>query len=56
MTRYSVRMTVEFQGDIEADSPEEAESLAIYDSTCMYVGVDNIEVDEIWEEEDEEED
>ena len=56
MARYSVSMTVEFAGLIEADSPEEAESLAIYDSTCMYVGVDSIDVDEIEEEEDEEED
>lgn len=56
MTRYSVRMTVEFEGEIEANSEAEAESLAIYDKTCTYVGVDSIEVDEIWEEEDEEED
>ena len=57
MARYSVTMLVEFQGEIEADTEAEAESLAIYDKTCTYVGVDSIEVDELWEdEEDEEED
>lgn len=55
MARYSVTMMVEFEGEIEADSPEEAENLAIYDKTCTYVGVDSIEVDELWEDEDEEE-
>jgi len=54
MARYSVTMTVEFAGEIEADSPEEAEQLAIYDKTCMYVGVDEIQVDEIEEEEEDE--
>ena len=55
MTRYEVFMTVEFLGEIEADSAEEAERLAIYDETCQYFGVNDIEVREI-EEEDEAED
>ena len=54
MTRYEVSLIVEFVGEIEADSAEEAERLAIYDETCQYFGVDSIEVREI--EEDEEED
>jgi len=54
MTRYQVCLIVEFVGEIEADSAEEAERLAIYDETCQYFGVDSIEVREI--EEDEEED
>lgn len=53
MPRYNVVMLVEFAGEIEADSQEEAERLAIYDSTVFYEGVDSIEIDEI-EEEDEE--
>lgn len=55
MARYSVSMTVEFEGEIEANSEAEAESLAIYDKTCTYVGVNSIEVDELWEEEEEDE-
>jgi len=51
MTRYEVSMTVEFLGEIEADSAEEAERLAIYDETCQYFGVDSIDVREIEEEE-----
>lgn len=54
MTRYQVCLIVEFVGEIEADSAEEAERLAIYDETCQYFGVDSIDVREI--EEDEEED
>lgn len=52
MTRYEVSMTVEFLGEIEADSAEEAERLAIYDETCQYLGVDSIDVTEIEEEEE----
>jgi hypothetical protein len=55
MTRYEVCLIVEFVGEIEADSAEEAERLAIYDETCQYFGVDSIDVREI-EEEDEAED
>ena len=55
MTRYQVCLIVEFVGEIEADSAEEAERLAIYDETCQYFGVDSIDVREIEEEEDEEE-
>jgi len=47
MALFVVTMTVEFSGEIEADSPEEAEQLAIYDHNCMYVGVDDIQVEEI---------
>jgi hypothetical protein len=46
-------MMVEFDGEIEAETREEAERLAIYDDTCQYQGVYSIEVREIEEEEDE---
>ncbi len=55
MARYEVTMLVEFVGEIEADTPDEAERLAIYDDTCVYFGVDSIEVAELDEEEDEDE-
>jgi len=54
MARFIVNMTVEFSGEIEADSAEEAEQLAIYDQNCMYVGVDDIQVEELEEEEEDE--
>ena len=54
MARYEVTMTVEFVGEIEADSPEEAEQLAIYDQNCMYIGVDDIQVAELDEGEEDE--
>jgi hypothetical protein len=47
-------MMVEFDGEIEAETQEEAERLAIYDDTCQYQGVYSIEVREIEEEEEDE--
>ncbi len=54
MPTYKVTMLVEFQGEFEADSPEHAEELAIYDHNCFYQGVDSIETEELEEEEEEE--
>ena len=48
MPYYRVTMLVEFSGEIEADSVEEAEELAIYDQTCNYSGV--VSVDAVEEE------
>ena len=55
MPRYEVTMLVEFSGEIEAESAEEAERLAIYDETCQYDGVYSMDTKEIEEEEEEEE-
>lgn len=55
MPRYFVEMMVEFSGEIEAESAEEAERLAIYDETCQYDGIYSIETKELDEEEEEEE-
>jgi hypothetical protein len=55
MPRYEVTMLVEFSGEIEAESAEEAEKLAIYDETCQYYGVYSMETTELEDEEEEEE-
>ena len=55
MATYYVEMTVSFSGEIEADSEEQAERLAIYDSTVFYDGLDDIRITEIEEELEEEE-
>jgi hypothetical protein len=53
-------MKIDFAGEIEAESKEEAESLAWtswgenYDSPIVYDGVYSIDVEELDEEEDEE--
>jgi hypothetical protein len=60
MPRYEVKMLIEFEGEIEADSAEQAEKLAwtswgdTMDNDITYSGVDSIEVEEIEEEEEEE--
>tara|TARA_R110000868_G_C10358337_1_gene717046 strand:- start:138 stop:302 length:165 start_codon:yes stop_codon:yes gene_type:complete len=53
MARFEVTMMVEFVGEIEADTIEEAENMAIYDETCQYFGVYSIETAELEEAEDE---
>lgn len=60
MTRYYVEMTVNFSGEIEADSKEHAEELAWREwgietsNSISYDSVDSIEVEEVEEEEDDE--
>lgn len=54
MPRFNVVMLVEFAGEIEAETQEEAERLAIYDDTVFYQGVDSIEIEEIEEDEEDE--
>lgn len=54
MPRYEVKMTIEFAGEIEAETQEEAERLAIYDDTVFYQGVDSIEIEELEEDEEDE--
>lgn len=55
MPTYNVTLTVDFSGEIEAESEEEAEKLAIYDHTVFYDGVNDITVEEQEEYEEEEE-
>jgi len=52
MPRYSVTLLIEFEGEIEAESREEAERLAIYDDTCQFQGVYSIETKELDDEDD----
>ena len=60
MPKFYVQMKIDFAGEIEAESKEEAESLAwtswgeTYDSPITYDGVYSIDVEELDEEEDEE--
>ena len=60
MPRYYVEMMIEFSGEIEADSQDEAEQLAwtswsdSHDQPITYDGVYSIDVEEIEEDEDEE--
>jgi hypothetical protein len=55
-------MRIDFSGEIEADTAEEAEKLAwtnwgdSYDSPITYEGVYSIDVEEVEEEEEEDED
>jgi len=60
MPKYEVKMMIEFSGELEADSAEEAEQKAwtswgdTMDNDITYDGVYSIDVDELDEDEDEE--
>jgi hypothetical protein len=47
MPRYKVTMLVEFVGEYEADSRQQAEDLAIYDQNCEYYSVDSVEAEAV---------
>lgn len=56
MPYYYVKMLVEFSGEIEAATEDEAIELAVYDKNCSYDGVYSIEAEITEESEEEEED
>ena len=62
MPKYYVNMMIEFAGEIEADSKEDAEQKAwtswgdTMDNDITYDGVYSIDVEELEEDEDEDED
>jgi hypothetical protein len=61
MPKYYVNMMIEFAGEIEADSKEDAEQKAwtswgdTMDNDITYEGVYSIDVEEVEEDEDEDE-
>jgi hypothetical protein len=62
MTKYYVKMRIDFAGYLEADSEDEAEKLAwtswgdTMDNEITYDGVYSIDVEEVEEDEEEDED
>ena len=62
MPKYYVNMMIEFAGEIEADSKEDAEQKAwtswgdTMDNDITYDGVYSIDVEEVEEDEEEDED
>lgn len=57
MAQYYVEVRVDFSGYLEADSEEEAEQKAFsaWGEELGYDGVYSVEVESLWEDEDEEE-
>jgi hypothetical protein len=62
MPKYYVKMMIEFAGELEADSEEDAEQKAwtswgdTMDNDITYDGVYSVDVEEIEEEEEDEDD
>jgi hypothetical protein len=62
MAKFYVQMRIDFAGEIEAESKEQAEELAwtswgdTSDSDIQYDGVYSIDIDELDEEDEEDED
>lgn len=56
MGKYYVKTVVEWSGELEADTPEEAEAMGWnWDTELMYDGVYSIDVEELESDEDEDE-
>lgn len=56
MPKYEVTTTIEYVGEVEADSREEAESMGWdWEENLNYFAVQSIEVAELEDEEDEDE-
>jgi hypothetical protein len=56
MAKYEVTTTIEYVGEVEADSREEAESMGWdWEENLNYFAVQSIEVAELEDEEDEDE-
>jgi len=54
MAKYRINAMYEYDAEVEADSPEEAEKVFLEDLNSHYVGTYSMEIDEVEEEEDEE--
>jgi hypothetical protein len=54
MATYNIKAMYEYEGDIEADSPEEAEKLFLADLNDHYAGTYSFDIEKVEEEEDDE--
>lgn len=55
MATYKITASYEYEAEIEATSPEQAEKLFLEDLNSHYVGTDSFDIEEVEEEEEEEE-
>jgi hypothetical protein len=49
MATYSITATYEYAGEIEADSPEEAEKFFLDDLNAYYMGTESLEIEKLGE-------
>lgn len=47
MATYNIKATYEYEGEVEADSPEEAEKLFLDDLNSYYMGTETYECEEL---------
>ena len=55
MATYKITAMYEYEGEIEADSPEQAEEFFLDELNSYYVSTESFDVEEIEEDEEEEE-
>lgn len=51
MATYKINALYEYEAEIEADSPEQAEAMFLADFNSYYVGTDSFDIEELEEEE-----
>jgi hypothetical protein len=49
MATYNIKATYEYEGEVEADSPEEAEKFFLDELNSYYAGTDSFEIEKIAE-------
>lgn len=49
MATYSITATYEYAGEVEADSPEEAEKFFLDDLNSYYMGTESYEIEKLGE-------
>lgn len=55
MAKYRINAMYEYEAEVEANSPEEAEKVFLGDLNSHYVGTYSMEIDEVEEEDEEDE-
>lgn len=55
MAKYKITAMYEYEAEIEADSPEQAEKLFLDELNSYYVSTESLDIEELEEDEDEEE-
>jgi hypothetical protein len=55
MATYNIKAMYEYEGEIEADSPEKAETIFLNNLNTYYVSTESFDIEEQEDEEDEEE-
>jgi hypothetical protein len=55
MAKYNIKAMYEYEGEVEADTPEQAETIFLNNLNTYYVSTESFDIELVEDEEDEEE-